>query len=191
MSQFGAESASQDRHGIVFTAASVRQFWSHWQRHMGEHPAASAGTHVPVGLSGDDTQYSLAGAKLIVLLTSFVLHDPKPSERSRWPYFVLRHELCLGAETLDPILRITAWSLNIAYGGVHPSIGPDGEAFQKGSFRFRQAGKPMRYSIALTECRGDWKFHVELFRLARHYNCNALCMFCNCVKSPGARQFLV
>ncbi len=31
---------------------------------------------------------------------------------SRFPIFVLRHELSLGCKTLDPFLRVIAWSLN-------------------------------------------------------------------------------
>ena len=31
---------------------------------------------------------------------------------SRFPFFVLRYELTLGERTLDPIMRVIAWSLN-------------------------------------------------------------------------------
>jgi hypothetical protein len=31
----------------------------------------------------------------------------------RFPFFVLRHEVSLGGRTLDPVLRVCAWSLNV------------------------------------------------------------------------------
>lgn len=34
-------------------------------------------------------------------------------DMARFPFFVLRYEVSLGAKTLDPILRIAAWSLNV------------------------------------------------------------------------------
>ena len=33
----------------------------------------------------------------------------------RFPFFVLRHEVSLGPRTINPILRIVAWSFNEAY----------------------------------------------------------------------------
>ena len=37
------------------------------------------------------------------------------SDLSRFVFFTLRHELSLGTRTLDPVLRVTAWSLNVLW----------------------------------------------------------------------------
>ena len=37
------------------------------------------------------------------------------SDLSRFVFFTLRHELSLGTRTLDPVLRVTAWSLNATW----------------------------------------------------------------------------
>ena len=37
------------------------------------------------------------------------------SDLSRFVFFTLRHELSLGTKTLDPVLRVTAWSLNVIW----------------------------------------------------------------------------
>ncbi|CAE7209454.1 unnamed protein product [Symbiodinium sp. CCMP2456] len=175
----------EDKHGIVFSQEDLAGFWAHWRQHMPPHPATDL--HVPVGLAGDDTQYNLAGAKLIVNLLSFPLYNPASSKLCRWPYFVLRYELSIGERTLDPIWRVAAWSLNIAFTGVHPARGPCGEAWPKGSARAKLADKKMPCSYTLTELRGDWKYHRETFGLKRHYNANAICLFCSASKRRGSQ----
>ena len=37
------------------------------------HPAAQQGEHIPIGLFGDDAKYTLAGAKVIVMLLNIVI----------------------------------------------------------------------------------------------------------------------
>ena len=167
---------------------------------------------------------------------------------SRFPFFVLRYELTLGERTLDPILRVVAWSLNvpeleqlywysirfcypknscdfhqiqsweltpccilnffpcfppnpvlwseshvamwhIVCTGLHqvgyidkwPTIGPNGEPWnrRKGSFP---------ESFALVECRGDWKWHLELWGLKRNYKATNLCHRCVACTRAGPNQ---
>lgn len=37
------------------------------------HPACAEQRHVPVGISGDDAKYTLAGSKVIVIMLNFPL----------------------------------------------------------------------------------------------------------------------
>ena len=37
------------------------------------HPAAQQGEHIPIGIFGDDAKYTLAGAKVIVMLLNIVI----------------------------------------------------------------------------------------------------------------------
>ena len=40
-----------------------------------EHPACAEGVHLPIGISGDDAKYTLAGNKLIIMMISFLLQE--------------------------------------------------------------------------------------------------------------------
>ena len=158
---------------------------------MPPHPAAELdpAVHTPIGISGDDTQYSLSGSKVIVMLVSFLLYEPGPSKLSRFPWFVLRHELSLGPATLDPVVRILAWSLNICYSGSFPQLGPLGDQLSASRLQLaRRAIKGSPYSLC--EIRGDWKWHVDLLRIKRHYGSTQLCMFCSAERNNGPNQWL-
>ncbi len=40
------------------------------------HPAiAAGGAHIPIGIAGDDAKYTLAGAKLTVMMLNFILQE--------------------------------------------------------------------------------------------------------------------
>ena len=61
----------------------VAEFWHHWKAHMPSHPASDDANsndgvmRIPIGLSGDDAKYTLAGAKFIVVMLSSVLYKVK------------------------------------------------------------------------------------------------------------------
>jgi len=44
-------------------------------------------------------------------------------------------------------------------------------------------------SYALTEIRGDWKWHRELWDLKRHYKCKDLCHLCFASIHEGPTQY--
>ena len=142
---------------------------------------------------------------------------------SRFPFFVLRYELTLGQETLDPVLRVIAWSLNVSvleqkhtfypprspefpqdmssswmpsgpfascwhlckvsYVGRWPTVGPNGEPWGR-----RKAGH-FHHRFAVVECRGDWKWHVELWGLRRHYKSITICHRCAASTRHGPCQY--
>ena len=139
---------AQENRKISWKSADVTSFWKHWRDHVPfHHPAAEEGKHIPIGIFGDDAKYTLAGAKVIVMLLNFVVQNtmraltylcvcflvlqrnmqqnpqenvltphvhvtPLGLDLSRFPFFVLRYELTLGQQTMDPILRVIAWSFN-------------------------------------------------------------------------------
>ena len=153
------------------------------------HPAAEhePPVHTPVGVSGDDTQFTLSGSKIIVMLVSLLLHEPGPSQLSRFPWFLLRHEWCLGPRTLDPAVRVLAWSLNVCFGGNFPMKGPFNDILSQA--RQARAGRKIAGApYALCEVRGDWKWHLELLRLRRHYASNQLCHLCRACRNAGPNQ---
>ena len=180
---------SKDRHAIQFSNDQLQEFWDHWKANMDPHPATSSKKlHTPIGISGDDTQYSLAGAKAYVMVVNFILHDPAPGDQCRFPWCILRHELSVGPATLDPIMRVCTWSLNVCHVGIYPRLGATGEPLQ--GARATKSGQAMEHGPwSVTEMRGDWKYHWELWRLRRFYNSNHLCMFCDACKKQGDTQW--
>lgn len=67
---------SQESRKISWRRADVAQYWDHWRAHVpATHPAAAEGQHIPIGVSGDDAKYTLAGAKIIVMMLSFVVQN--------------------------------------------------------------------------------------------------------------------
>ena len=174
----------------------LKRFWSHWKQHRYPHPAADAFAasgklYTPIGISGDDAQYTLGGAKIIVMLLSFCLHEPVALEMSRFPWFVLRGEYNLGPKTLDVPLRVLSWSLNVAYGGSFPSLGPFGDELSEA--RLKKTNTPLAGGpFALTEIRGDWKWAYETFRFKRNYNPKLVhtCHFCDATHRAGPHQQL-
>ena len=49
----------------------------------------------------------------------------------------------------------------------------------------------MTFSYALTEVRGDWKWHRELWCLKRHYKCKDICHLCFANIYAGPTQYFV
>lgn len=65
---------AKEKHKIDWSPDDVKTFWSHWENHFEvSHPATSEKVHLPIGLSGDDARYTLAGAKIIVMMLNFLL----------------------------------------------------------------------------------------------------------------------
>ena len=98
MSLTHLQKKAEVQHGIRFSSAELAKFWNHWKNYFPFHPAAEKQPphHTPIGFFGDDTSYSLAGAKAIVMLVSFCLHKPGPNQMSRFPWcvcFEVRAEL--------------------------------------------------------------------------------------------------
>lgn len=52
----------------------MAKFWDHASSYFEpRHPACDERSHIPIGLSGDDAKYTLAGSKVVVCLLSYVL----------------------------------------------------------------------------------------------------------------------
>lgn len=77
---------------IVIDMAEVTKYWSHFRGlkvpWAMEHPADSG--HIPIGLYGDDVQYTKTGEKLTGLLIDCPLIRFVNGWLCRFPFFVLR-----------------------------------------------------------------------------------------------------
>ena len=61
---------------MTWKQEDVKEYWDHWEK-FGQvhHPAMEQKKHIPVGMAGDDAKYTLAGAKIIVMLLNFPLQE--------------------------------------------------------------------------------------------------------------------
>ena len=61
---------------MTWKQKDVKEYWDHWEK-FGQvhHPAMEQKKHIPVGMAGDDAKYTLAGAKIIVMLLNFPLQE--------------------------------------------------------------------------------------------------------------------
>ena len=55
----------------------------------------------------------------------------------------------------------------------------------------RLAGKSMSHRFALTELRGDWKWHREFWLMKRHYKAKDVCHCCFASIYSGPTQYLM
>ena len=154
---------------------------------MGEHPAISAHDadptapyHHPIGISGDDARYTLAGRKIIILMLSFLLQDVQSCSletcglrfaTKAWSSVASHGSLCamrcrLGGERWTQSYVLPHGPLThpggigveklgqIAFVGKWPGRGPRREDF---TGRKGVQGQSMGSRWAVAEYRGDWR----------------------------------
>jgi hypothetical protein len=145
---------------------ATRNFWSHF-RDLGVewatlHPATAA--HHPCGLYGAtyDVNRQL---KLLCFLMNVILHQPLKVALRLFPIFALRSVWSLGHRSLQPFMLRIRWSLNLMFHGVFPHETFEGLPCE--GLDLELAGTPIAGGMlaCLTEIRGDWKAHKELFSM--------------------------
>ena len=83
-------------------------------------------------------------------------------------------------DTLRPILKRAAWSMNLALRGERPSP----ELAQQAGFQLgplaRKSPQKLSMTFALTEVKGDWQWIVYTWETWGHYwKCGAICHRCS------------
>ena len=74
ISKASTELAGQENNKICVNKREIAEYWQHHAAHFEtRRPAEKFGEHVPIGLSGDDARYTLAGSKVIVMMLSSIL----------------------------------------------------------------------------------------------------------------------
>ena len=83
------------------------RFWTHYRAHVGHHPAIDVHDqnphsrwHQPLGFSGDDARYTLAGRKIIIMQLNFILQRVESCFFSRAHFcdfnlFITRPTYCI------------------------------------------------------------------------------------------------
>ena len=168
---------------LEMPTAEVQQYWRH-ARTMQEpwacaHPATE--WHVPVGLHGDGaklwTQYRVE--KYVAVWMNLPLFRPRSVRHSRFLLFSIEKWKMIKNRSLNVFWRKVVWSLNAAFTGRNPSLGPGGQPLS-GS-HLERAGRPIcksQQKFALTELRGDWEWHRDVLRFSAAWQSQLMCFKC-------------
>ena len=104
--------------------------------------------------------------KMVGIFVNVPLYRPRSVRCSRWLLCTVQEELLYSHHTLDCIFRYLTWAFNQLYTGKFPTCGPDGEALTgKAASRAGQWVCPKnKLTFQVTEIRGDWLWHKQVFR---------------------------
>lgn len=89
---------------------------------------------------------------------------------------------CLGRHTLDAIVSIFAWSMQILWSGTWPTCRHDGTPFDKSDTYRKAKTGPLGFQSLLVQSRGDWAWLKEMFGFPS-WASNQICWLCEADKS--------
>ena len=139
---------------------------------------------MPIGLHGDAARLWSQNKfeKVVAIQLNVCLFRPRCVRFSRWCLFTCPHNEVYKNRTFNAVWRRIVWSLEAAFDGLHPTRGFLGKPLTQ-----RQqdlAGKQLCRSgakWALTELRGDWEWHVQVWRPLASWQSNDICFKCPAV----------
>ena len=188
--------------GLKLDPRTVREFWEHhvsvgspW---VSNSKAAIEKVHIPLGLFGDAAKVRQLSfnksQKILGIFLNAPLWRPRSCRASRWLIFSIREDLLVKHETLNKIYHHVTWSLNCLYEDKYPSSGPNGEELVgKQKDRAGQAiCGGLKFSV--TEIRGDWLYHKQVFRFRSSWKGGAnlpVCWQCPAMGSGVDRYYHV
>lgn len=175
-----------DHVGVAMPTSEVERYWDH-AREMNEPWACShtaTRQHIPIGLHGDAarlwTQFQVE--RLVGVWMNLVLFRPRSVRYSRFLLFAIPKEKLVKNRTLNAFWKRMVWSLNAAFTGYNPSTGPsNGPLTGKDAER---AGTPLCQGMrrfAVTELRGDWEWHRDIWRFTASWQSQQVCFRCPAV----------
>ena len=81
---------------------------------------------------------------------------------------------------MRPILQRTMWSLQAAFCARRPRKGPPGD--ENNIPPRNQKSPPLARSFAVSEFKGDWEFHVQMWELKTYWRTKRICHLCRAAK---------
>lgn len=172
--------------------SDVSEYWAHARR-MGEpwarlSPASEQ--HVPLGIHGDAarlwTQYRVE--KICAVFLNMPTFRPRSVRYSRWMLFSIPRDKLVKNRTLNIVWEKLVWSLNACFSGVNPSEGPRGGPLTGKDLA--RAGRPLcrtRRTFCVTELRGDWEWHRDIWRFTASWQGQDVCFKCPAVTKGNER----
>lgn len=169
--------------GLDLSQSDVAEYWRH-AREFGEpfatnSPASDA--HHPLGFHGDSarlwTQYKFE--KITGIFMNLVLFRPRSIRHSRFLLFSIPTEKLVKNRTINGVWKRLMWSLQSAFHGVNPQRGMPGRPLSVADLK--RSGSPLTRTMAkfaLTELRGDWEWHRDVWRPSASWISNVVCFKC-------------
>ena len=153
--------------GIHIEPSAVHKYWSFNKAHGApwaiNHPASE--DHIPLAIYGDSAkirQTPLGPEKVLGVFLSCPLWRPRSIRCSRWLIFSIMEDKLYTWRTLHQVYRRIVFSLNVLYTGIMPCKDINGCDITKS--RCQPGQRLVKKKFALTEVRGDWVYHKQLFR---------------------------
>ena len=163
--------------------SEVQEFWNH-SRSMNEAWALASEAsphHIPLGVHGDSarmwTQYRVE--KVVCVWLNILHFRPSSSRHSRFLIFSCPSSVLYKNRTLNRVWRRIVWSMNAAFEGVNPLLGEGGRPLTGADLV--RAGTPLTASnrkFCLCEMRGDWEWHVQVWRFRASWQAKNTCHLC-------------
>ena len=152
--------------GLEIPEAHVEHFWETC-RDKGQEPWAvsspASRKHVPLGLYGDSCKVA-GGSKLVGIFINLPLWRPRSNRLSRFLLATIEEHRLWGSETLDAIFAHIVRCCNYLFTG----FDENGEELANGRL------------FAVTELRGDWLFHKQVWKFVSSWNTvHHRCYLCN------------
>ena len=120
--------------------------------------------YVPFGFWGDGVPCNWDRTQSLECFSLSLPGISGESANIRFPLTVINKKHCIKFDTFDDICEVLAWSFQICALGLYPTVDHQGNPFAD-KFRLKAAGKTIGLKAVLAECRGDWKFYKDTFRL--------------------------
>ena len=165
---------------------SLEERKSYWEeaKSSGEpwavrNPASVA--HHPCGIYGDSARLptSYTQEKVTGIFLNLVLFRPRSIRCSRFLLWSCDTKKLFRNRTTNQILRYIVWSFQFAFIGKHPTHTMGGRPLDT-----PKAGTPLTPAndcFCITENRGDWEWHLLLWRFNASWKGNEICYRCPAV----------
>ena len=148
---------------------------------------------IPIGLHGDGVPFQKSTHKhsTIEVLSWNLLFETKSK---RVLFSCLPKDMyckcgCSGRHTLDALLEVLVWDLNMLLGGISATIRHDGHAWlPTDAERQQHSGKPLGFYAILMVARGDWPWYWQIFNFPAH-NAQMMCWRCKATSSGDCAYF--
>ena len=171
-------------YGVCVKPAVLEEYWLHAKDHFkwaGAHPGFHRRS-LPLSLYGDEAKYVDSSGfqeKVLVVLMSCPLWNPKSTRAGRWPLFACRQSLMVPEKTLSVIYRYISWCFNVLQTGERPDQGYLGTLLPP-----KEAKIFNGLTFSLVEVRGDWAWHCGSLNLASRWNSLSMCFRCPAKLNP-------
>ena len=154
---------------------ACKQFWREMQGSdfLRLHPFMPMGAWsktIPLGFHGDGGSFNENDSLYALNWNSLVVGGP--TIQTRFLFSVVRKSECVG-DTIDELLRVFSWSMNVVLSGQTPHVDWKNRAVAGG-------GKDLcgGYRGCCCQCRGDWEWYVKIFYFGRWDEAERMCPFC-------------